>query len=73
MSCFKNTEGISVTSLIYSHLLLVTEIFTALLPANIYCFLHSTLIKIILFIPLEAFLLVDITYISRAHPAECPS
>lgn len=68
MSCLKNTEGISVRSLIDSHLLVVTEIFSALLLK----ILHSTLMKIILFIPLEAFLLVDITYISGAHPAECP-
>lgn len=34
--CFKNTEGISLSSSIDFHLLAVTEIFSALLPANIY-------------------------------------
>lgn len=72
--CLKYTGGISVRGLIdsFSHLwwlkFLVHCYHLILLH-----FLDSTLIKIILFIPVEAFLFVDITYISRAHPAECPS
>lgn len=53
---FKNTEGISLRSFIDFHLLAVTENFSALLPANIYfAFFHSTLIKIMPFIPCRSF------------------
>lgn len=36
MPCLKNAEGISVRGWIDSHLFVVTEIFSALLPANTY-------------------------------------